>query len=352
MLYLPWAALCMFVPLCMLCYGLGKQGWSQRWPKGSFSLLCLGSEGSLDCSGTTLHPNVVCEYIFEHCYWAHSHSGRGGEQRASQPRTAGQRDSREKKRGVGVSTVFCILQSGRLVQCSIPVVGEHTVCFPLPLCLGPTRSPPVAPRRESVSRLEATISRFPLRTLSLAANQSRDQPQSISECPGLKAPTEPLGIGARSCSGNPNPSLIIVLAFATRQTGPPDGGLAHEAQKAPDHQPCCPEFSRYHPGLGVDTSPIGDCSGTLQGCGKSSQHCRRGSVSSLNDHPLWASLPLPGRDSCSHGRHAGVASGSSEFGVRRNGFQFWLGKICFCFKTGARVQLVLEHLKAVKGQKL
>lgn len=77
------------------------------------------------------------------------------------------------------------------------------------------------------------MSRFPLRTLRLAANQSQDQPQSISECPRLKAPTEPLDVGARSCAGNPKPSLIIVLAFVTRQTGPTDCGLAQLAQKAP-----------------------------------------------------------------------------------------------------------------------
>lgn len=137
-----------------------------------------------------------------------------------------------------------------------PVAGGHTVYFPSPGELRGTpawtqpEAPPVAPRRESVSRLEAIVSRFPLRTLRLAANQTRDQPQSISECPGLRAPTEPPGIGARSCPGNPKPSLIIILSFVSRQTAPTDCRLAHWAQKAPQPPAPVPRVHRTPSGSG------------------------------------------------------------------------------------------------------
>lgn len=140
--------------------------------------------------------------------------------------------------------------------------------FPLTPLPWANQKPPaslVAPRRESISRLEATISRFPLRTWSLAANQSRDQPQSISECPGLKAPMEPQGVGARSCPGNPKPSLIIVLAFATGQTGPPNCGLAQEAEKAPQAPELLPKVhqtpSRSGCGYKPDRRPLWEAPG-------------------------------------------------------------------------------------------
>lgn len=47
------------------------------------------------------------------------------------------------------------------------------------------------PEGDSVSRLETTVSRISLRTSGPAANQTWDQPQSISGCPGCKAPTQP-----------------------------------------------------------------------------------------------------------------------------------------------------------------
>lgn len=81
----------------------------------------------------------------------------------------------------------------------------------------PTGGPP---RRDSVSRLETTVSRISLRTLGPAANQNWDQPQSISECPGARRQHSPPGIGARGCPGNPKPPSIIILAFVIRQTGP------------------------------------------------------------------------------------------------------------------------------------
>lgn len=93
---------------------------------------------------------------------------RGEEYHASQPRRAGQGGRRERKGGAGILTAVCISQSGRLTSCSISVAVGDTVHLPSPhghSHLRPTRSPqPVPPRRGNVSRLEATISRFPLRT--------------------------------------------------------------------------------------------------------------------------------------------------------------------------------------------
>lgn len=125
-------------------------------------------------------------------------------------------------------TAFRISLCGSLTSYSTQVFGNRGI---IPwaqkhFCLRPSASPRlVAPRRDSVSKLETTVSRFPLRTLGPAANQSWDQPQSISECPRLKAPTEPPGVGARSYSGNPKPPSIIVLAFIIRQAGPTDHRL-------------------------------------------------------------------------------------------------------------------------------
>lgn len=92
---------------------------------------------------------------------------------------------------------------------------------------------PLAPRRNSVFKLETTVSRISLRTLWPAANQSWDQPQSISECPGLKAPTEPLSFGASSYPGNPKPPSIIVLAFVIRWAGPQAMGWFTWLRKTP-----------------------------------------------------------------------------------------------------------------------
>ena len=114
------------------------------------------------------------------------------------------------------------------------------------------------------------------------------------------------------------------------------------SEGAPSHLPCCcSEFTRPPSGLNVGTSPTGDHSGNLQGCGgTASPGCSTAVGKALGVRPvttpLWASLPLRGRRGCSHGRCAGITSGSSKFGIRRTGFQSRLSKICFCFRTEAQ----------------
>lgn len=131
-------------------------------------------------------------------------------------------------------TACCILLSGSSVCIAFRQLGDREIQFLSPLVsprgsesllsrtkLSTLPHPPQGPpRRDSVSRLETTVSRISLRISGPAANQTWDQPQSISECPGCKAPTQPPSIGARGCPGNPKPPSITILAFVIRQTGP------------------------------------------------------------------------------------------------------------------------------------
>lgn len=154
----------------------------------------------------TSYPEVLAENTFEHRHWPRPTTpwhGRG--HCASQCRGAGQGGSRGRGLRAGILTACCILLSGSSTCIPSEHLGDREIQFMHPSVsprgseallsgtkLNTLPHPPWGPpRRDSVSRLETTLSRISLRTSGPAANQTWDQPQSISECPGCKAPTQP-----------------------------------------------------------------------------------------------------------------------------------------------------------------
>lgn len=195
-------------------------------------LPCLGSDGGLAHLGITVwHLRTPLSPLIGPTTTL---AGMQNITLASQEHRAGRQQRKEVRSWHSDSFLHSLEGSS-----SVPVQwlwgGGDTVHLPSPHGLRgtpaldqpkPLLSPlPVAPRRDSVSGLEVTISRFPLRISGLVANQSRDQPQSISERPGLKAPVEPPGTGAGSCLRNPKTPFIIVLVFVIGPTGDHSGDL-------------------------------------------------------------------------------------------------------------------------------
>lgn len=120
---------------------------------------------------------------------------------------AGQGGSTGRGLRTGILTACCILLSGSSIcipskhlgrqgdsthasLVSVSPRGSEALLSGIKLSTLP-HPPWEPPRRDNVSRLETTVSRISLRTSGPAANQTWDQPQSISECPGCKTPTQP-----------------------------------------------------------------------------------------------------------------------------------------------------------------